>query len=571
MTTLFSEKINFVLVRYKGITLLLGILYLLSLVPIGLFFKVDTSLKTWFLENDPDYSDYLKFQEEYGSDELVTVLVGFENTVFDSVNLLKLKKAENELLELPFVEKVLSLTSAEYYRSYGNGLKATPVINDLSDSRNTIKKKLNKTPLGALQFIPKDEQSTIMYVLLKNVDELEKDRDGLTNHLRRVLSNHFEKYHIGGMAIINEVVNKMVMEESAYFSIYTSFFIFLILWLYFREMGYVLVVMAAVTLPVTFLFAVFFMTGYQLNTIATVIPTILMVYAVADGVHIVNNFLFYHSEKTNADKKQIIAASLLYSLKPCFYTSLTTVVSYLAFSISDLKVLREMGLFAAFGIMLAFFLAFIILGCGLMWIKQRSEKNIRKPIFSFSKNMWFRFVQQFSSPLIISGIGVVLLSIPMIGKITVGDNFMDYMKDGSIVKEDIYAIEKINGGFLPFEFLIKSTDSISMVNREKIKFVGDFQRKIVDDSLLQSPFSLTDLIIKAKNNEPENILLRIKLDDEKELKELLLENRNKPKSELSAIMNSDLSEIRITGKSNIYGSHQYREKIQSAKNIFQEL
>ena len=66
----------------------------------------------------------------------------------------------------------------------------------------------------------------MMYVVLKKVNELEKDRDGLTENLHSVLSNHFGKYHIGGMAIINEVVNKMVMEESAYFSIFILLLLF---------------------------------------------------------------------------------------------------------------------------------------------------------------------------------------------------------------------------------------------------------------------------------------------------------------------------------------------------------
>ena len=373
--------------------------------------------------------------------------------------------------------------------------------------------------------------------------------------------------------------------------------------------------MAAVTLPVTFLFAVFFSTGFQLNTIAMAIPTILMVYAVADGVHIVNNYLYQcgisppfpsrhigtgsqggtthlpdsevlptgrdlsnwegteHSHKAEEfnfsrdlspfeslsrcvgrgrgvkqpyDKEikiELIKSSLQYSLKPCFYTSLTTAASYLAFTTSNLKVLREMGLFAAIGIMLAFLLAFIIIGCALMWVKPFEQKTAKNPIISFSKNNWFRFVDRFQTPIIIGGLGIVLLVIPLINKITVGDNFMEYMKDGSTVKNDIYAIEKINGGFLPFEVLVKSTDSVLMTNRKKLNFIYDFQKKLVEDSLMYTPFSLVNLIRKAKNNESENILLRIKLDDEKELKKLLVENRSAENSELKAIINDSLTEI----------------------------
>ena len=571
MTTVFKKWINQLLKRHKAVTLLLCLLYLLSLVPIGLFFKVDTSLKTWFLENDPDYAEYLAFQDEYGSDELVTVMVDFERSVFDSSLLFQLKSAEKELSELPFVEKVLGLTTAVYYRSWVAGLKAVPVIGDIGDSPKEIKNKLNKTPTGARQFLPKGERYVMIYIFLDKVDELEKDRGELTGSLRNVLAKHLKKYHIGGMAIINEVVNQMVMEESAYFSIYTTFFIFLILWLYFQKMGYVLTIMAAVTFPVTFLFGVFFLTGHQLNTIAMVIPTILMVYAVADGVHIINNYLHQFQENKNGNKKAIISASLLYSLKPCFYTSLTTAASYLAFSTSSLKVLRETGIFAALGIILAFLFAFIVIGCGLMWIKNTDINTDKKAVISFLKNSWFVFIDKYKTPVIIGAFGIILFSVPMINKVIVGDNFMEYMKDDSRVKTDIYAIEEINGGFLPFEFVIKSTDTVSVLNRSKQKLINDFQKRLVSDSLLQSPFSLMDLIKKAKNNEPENILLRIKLDDEKELKKILIKNRSEPENELTAIMNTDLTTIRMTGKSKIYGSHEYRDKITAIKNSFRDL
>ena len=141
MPSFINKIIHALLKHYKAISLLLAVLYLASHIPLFLFFKVDTSLKTWFLENDPDYAAYIKFQDDYGSDELVTVLVDFETTVFEVNNLLKIKNAENGLLELPFVEKVLSVTSAEYYRSWGGGIKAIPVVKDISDSAKKNKKE----------------------------------------------------------------------------------------------------------------------------------------------------------------------------------------------------------------------------------------------------------------------------------------------------------------------------------------------------------------------------------------------------------------------------------------------
>ena len=52
--------------------------------------EVDNSISIWFLDNDESYQEYLTFQKEQGSDEILVLMIETENT-YSKEHLKKLK------------------------------------------------------------------------------------------------------------------------------------------------------------------------------------------------------------------------------------------------------------------------------------------------------------------------------------------------------------------------------------------------------------------------------------------------------------------------------------------------
>jgi hypothetical protein len=92
--------------------------------------------------------------------------------------------------------------------------------------------------------------------------------------------------------------------------------------------------------------------GISLNPASTNAPTIILLLAVADSVHILAT-MFYEM-RHGMNKHEAVAESLRVNLKPVFYTSATTAIGFLTMNFSDAPPFRDLGNMVALGVMAAF-------------------------------------------------------------------------------------------------------------------------------------------------------------------------------------------------------------------------
>jgi hypothetical protein len=84
------------------------------------------------------------------------------------------------------------------------------------------------------------------------------------------------------------------------------------------------------------------------------------------GISCLEDFLFISAEQVRGSSwKKSIRLMIL----PGFYTSVTTTIGFLSLTISDIEVVRRMGLWAAFGAMVEWVILFLILPCYLIHLK----------------------------------------------------------------------------------------------------------------------------------------------------------------------------------------------------------
>jgi len=78
-----------------------------------IFQRIVHSLGIWFLESNKDYQEYLQFQEEQGSDELVIAMIPTEDALGES-HVAKLRELHQKIDSLPYVDTSFSLANAKY-------------------------------------------------------------------------------------------------------------------------------------------------------------------------------------------------------------------------------------------------------------------------------------------------------------------------------------------------------------------------------------------------------------------------------------------------------------------------
>ena len=113
-----------------------------------------------------------------------------------------------------------------------------------------------------------------------------------------------------------------------------------------------------VATTVVWTFAAIVLYGITLNIFVAMLPILLICVGIGDSVHMITE---YHDTRDRgiAPGEALIAAMGTIGF-PCLLTSVTTAAGFLAFATARVKPFREMGFYAATGVVIALFLSYLV-------------------------------------------------------------------------------------------------------------------------------------------------------------------------------------------------------------------
>jgi len=284
--------------------------------------------------------------------------------------------------------------------------------------------------------------------------------------------------------------NKAIYEESIFFAVVTVMVILALLLFLLPHWHYLPLALLSITLPVSITLGLLTSLGYSLNLISMLIPTILMVYCICDLLHVINIFHLYRQENLSESSNTQIKKALQKSLKPCFYTTLTTLMGYLALTVSPLPAFKTMGLFTALGLLLAFCLVYVITAIGFTFLNETSMQGAVKKVnilaITQKINYW---TTAYNSRILFIGCLIFALGFGCLPFIEVSTNPLNLLKTGK-VKDDLQLIEKTLAGSARLQLNVFRTDSGSALEKEGLLNLKKFQEKLNQNQLLSHPISI---------------------------------------------------------------------------------
>ena len=557
----FSSIIHRIIAYRKGIIVLFGLLTLLSLFSI-LNLKIDSSLQVWFLNDDPNYMKYLDYQKEQGSDEIIIVMLSQDSNIYNKPFLDKLNVLHKIIDSLPFVNASYSISNAEYPVLTTRGLQLKPLYTK-NKSPQFAQRKLSQLDGLSKILVSEDGLHAFFYIQMKPVEEINDYRDHLAQAVEEKVTPLFESYHITGSPVLSHGTNLSVAEESSRFSIVTIVVILVFLFFLLPHKKYIVLSIVAIALPTIFLFGIMTAMGIRLNMISMIIPTILMIYSLSDVLHII----FYYQNQKNitpkANKKELIVAALQKSLKPCVFTTITTMTGYLALYVSPLPALKITGLGAFSGLLIAFVLVYVICAIGFYYIPMPKEKvqQQNKKMLAFLHKINY-ITTQYKE--VILGIGLVFTfwGAYSLTQIKVNTNLLNFIKEGKI-KEDYRAIDEQLNGTLRYDIRLQAAEGEKMTNATKLKAVAAFQDTLLKRQILNNPFSIVDMATYLKNNSAATLLMKPNLL-------ATLRNTKDKNQTFFHLVSEDLSEISIIGNTGVYGTAAIAKQTEDIQTAFAE-
>jgi predicted RND superfamily exporter protein len=471
--------------------------------------KMEDDESTWFPKHDPVLEVYQEFKDNFTGE---FVVVGYETgEPFSQSELSYLNYLTEKLEQLPYIEEVISLTSVEDIVGTEEGMEITSLVenkNDYNINKDYVTQRIAINPFINGNLLSQDKRVLGIVILTDLPTEHEKPltlmSEELYNNIHKILSEEQEKtgrqFYLGGDIVTdNEIAEIMNRDMNKFFPI-SLLIVGIVLFFIFKNFFCILFPLVTVFLGLVWTLGLKTLFNSPITPVSTTLYALITVIGVADSIHLISHYRL--ELPTLKNKKEALMETYKRAGKPCLFTSLTTALGFTSLSISQIPSIRELGLFAAFGIMSVFLLSMIIVPIGLQITKLPNNKNRN----TVKEKSMFKSIAEINMryPGIILILGVFIVIITGLGvpHIQVEGSMLEYLKQNTRLRRDAEFFDNTLSGISSSELIIRGEDD-DFKTPEVLRKIEQLQIEIINHPKVSISYSIVDyvkFINRALNN-----------------------------------------------------------------------
>lgn len=241
------------------------------------------------------------------------------------------------------------------------------------------------------------------------------------------------------------------------------------------------------------------LTGTHIDIVTVIVPIFVIVMGSADGLHFVAHF--QEAVEASTDKVERVRSTLKEIGIPMILTTISTAAGFLSLLATDVRPIRQLGLFAAVGIVFAGIISFFTLPAILsrLTIEPKHHKTIMGKRVTTGLKVLVK--SRWSAPVVVLIIAV--FAAVFLPRLQVSNDQLFFFKDDDPVRQAFETTEEIFGGATPLmgEFAFDPAagagqlDAIREVSRDLEALPG-----------IRTVFSAADLIGLMPDDQVATIL-----------------------------------------------------------------
>lgn len=441
-------------------------LILIGLLTIGAawniqYLRFDYEFENFFPTEDPMLNFYTEYKEKFYTDvDFVLMAIKNDAGIFDEEFLQKAQAMKEGLQEIDEVDRIISPFDAKNYALGPFGPIAIPFLHPDDPSRyeadSTRIYTYNKQ-VGSL-FSEDGKSISMMIEIEPNLSKVETDT--VYYKLMAVIDQYeFDEMHMAGKVIGQAYYIEQIKFEFALFFSIAVLLVVIILILVYRSLWGVLVPLMVVLLSVVWLLGLMGIVGKPIDIMTALLPLILFVVGISDVIHLLSRY--FEEIRNGKQKRDALAVAYKQVGMATFLTSLTTALGFLTLISSGIRPVRELGIFAASGVFIAFILAFTLLPAVLSLI------SVPKLAYKEPSNIfWNKLVRMFFFVSMrkqkwVLGITAVVIVWAVFGmsRVEVDNYLLEDVGADDPLRYSFAFFEEHFAGARPFELYIEAKDS----------------------------------------------------------------------------------------------------------------
>ena len=492
---------------YKHPRVILGII-----LGITLFFalqlpriRFDNNNFRFIPESDPARIADAEMAKIFG--DSVPLLIGIQrrySTIIDYKFLEKMQELDKQLLALPLVKSVVSLTTTTHIEAAGDSIVSGKLVPEhltgSPEELNTITERLRSLDTYNRSLVSDDLKATQTIIFL-NVKQEESGSPETIAVCRKVMSIAEEWdfsdsiAYVTGAPVFSEIVNEATGHDLMFLVPIVVIVVAGVLFFSFRRFSGVLLPLLTVIISCIWAIGAMALLQIPLTILSTVLPVILIAVGSAYGIHVINHYFDEVTQSKEISREthsaQIVEA-MSRVIPPVFLAALTTFAGFVSFCFTSVVPIFEFGIFSSFGVLSAFIVAVTLIPAILIlrgprnptiggrFGVQPSHTGIIDRIIADT----LMIVHAHKRSVLLISLGCIIFAGLGISKLVIDNVLMEYFEpDVQVVRSDTFIRENFGGSKL-LNLIIK----------------GEKQGDVIRPDVLQAIDSLAEY---AEENIPE--------------------------------------------------------------------
>jgi uncharacterized protein len=499
----------FAISRYRSLILwvFLGLAIASAFFATRLRFSFD--FEQFFPIGDPDLEVFREFTKNFETDDnFLLVALRREEGAFEQRFLQNVHDFSLACRDLPYVRQVQSLTMLGYPIKTPFAITSTPIIHlDRPERYAADRARVLKDERFVRNLISADGKTLVVYLKIEDAIDLPKAKTIMAALEKTIQPYRFPEKHYLGRPYFQQEMVRLQQREIITATFVSAVLVALVMYLVFRRFWGTVV--AVISLGLGLLLFVGFLGAFvrELNALAALYPVLVLIIGTSDIVHILSKYndeLHKGRDRDTAMWNTIRDVGLA-----TLMTALTTALGFASLVTNRMGPIKDFGLNAAAGVMIAYFTVILFTATLLTWFRADQIAQPEKE-YGFWKKLleWvLAFTKQQQKAILFSAVALSLLCFYGISKITTNYDIRSNLPNNSAITNDFTFFEKELAGFRPMEFAIFAQDGRRIDDLKVLQEMDKIEKKLRQAPFVNAVYSHT-AVYKSINqmmqqNRPE--------------------------------------------------------------------
>jgi uncharacterized protein len=459
--------------------------------------------------NHPANKTYQAFKQKYGQDGNLLVIGIQTKELFNEKLFNDYASLHRQLKKVNGVTDVISVPSAVNLikDSATEKLNATNIFSEKTLSQAEIDSSksifLNLPFYQHLLYNPQTN-AWLMGVSVDKKVMNSKKRNVVVDDIKKLAEtfgkNNNQEIYLSGLPLIRTELSTRIADEMKWFLLASVVLSALILLLFFRSVGSMVLSLGVVIMGVLWSMGTMHLFGYKITLLTALIPPLIVVIGIPNCIYFLNKYHTTYNETGNPKEALVTMVGRMGIVT--LFCNLAAAIGFAVFALTKSEILQEFGVVAGINIMVLFFISLILIPVALSFLpapKSRHTKYLHNPRLNRWLDRLERWCLNHRKLIYVATSVILVFSIAGIFQLKSVGYIVDDLPKTDKIYTDLKFFEKNFKGVMPLEILVSTSSKAGIIrDLEGLNKIDSLSHSVATIPGIARPLSIIEGLKFAK-------------------------------------------------------------------------